>query len=87
MENLKFDLPKFYPAQVEPFDAIEYLPVFEDEDGSVSVCEEGQHSYWAVYIHMVGGGIDCIADVATKEQAMELTCTLEKLFVNYKPTE
>lgn len=59
----------FFPAEIdEPWDNIEVMPVWTD-GVSCEPCEEGQESFWGVYLHQATGGVICVADLPTKEMA------------------
>lgn len=74
------------------FDAFEVHPckvVYEDKSldpkiQAVEQCEPEEAEFWSVYIHLVGGGLDCIADCETEEQANQLVEFLTALATNYK---
>lgn len=67
------------------WDNIEVSPVKYVESGldgdeiirDVEVCEEGEEDMWSVYLHQKEGGVQCIADLPTKELAMSLRELLE----------
>lgn len=62
----------FYPEEaITPWDEIEISPVTE-YDGVCEVTEEGKESFWSVYLHQIGGGVKCIADLPYKKQALFL---------------
>lgn len=69
---------------LEAWDALEVDPVKvlgKTVDGE-EVCEqveEGQEDFWSVYVHLVSGGLECIADVETKQQAESLVALIENL--------
>jgi len=64
---------------ISKWDAVEVHPVWEDELGNGDVVDEGQETYWGVYVHLVDGGIQCIAEMPTKELANDLEELIEKL--------
>lgn len=65
---------RFYPEEAKSnWDAVEVNPVFEDENGNCDVVDEGQESYWSVYLHQVEGGVKCIADLPTKDLANDFS--------------
>lgn len=65
-------LINFYPQEAAiVWDAVEVHPVYEDGEGTAEVCEEGEQTFYSVYLHLPEGGINCIADLATKELAMQ----------------
>jgi hypothetical protein len=68
------------------FDAIEVNPVagWVDEDGDTNcnVCDEDDPNLemWSVYLHLKEGGVEWIADCATKEDAYLIAEALERAF-------
>lgn len=64
------ELPEFYPNQaMTPWNDIEVHPIIEIEKGVCEVIQEGMESFWSVYLHQLGGGVKCIADVRSKIEA------------------
>lgn len=67
------------------FDEFEYHPckvVDEDKNlkkeiQSIEQCEPEEAEFWSVYVHLIGGGLDCIADCATEDEAKQLIEILE----------
>ena len=59
------------------WDDIEVSPVLE-EDGNCEVCEEGEETFWSVYLHQVTGGVQCVADLPTKELAYALASLIQE---------
>jgi hypothetical protein len=78
----------FYPRAImqEPmhWDALEVHPVFEEEDGNCSVCEPDEATFFSVYVHDVNGGVLCIADLPTLDEAEELRELIEVLLLTHK---
>ncbi len=72
-------------------DGFEIHPVaLVETGGTVKVfeqCEENDTNIalWSVYVHYKGGGLDCIIDCETKEEAIAAETFLKELCVNYKP--
>ena len=66
-----------------PVDAIEIQPVrYFDINGDkdqVEPCEEGQEDFWSVYIHIPDNGVECIADVDSKQTAILLRDAIVKI--------
>lgn len=57
----------------ERFDAYEVHPCREISPGVVEQCDEGeQPDFWSVYIHLVSGGLQCIADCNSEQDAQAL---------------
>ncbi len=74
---------RFYPQASEVlWNDIEIIPIYEDGEGNCDVCDEGKQSFWSVYLHKVSGGVSCISDLATKEQAEDLALVLENVVKN-----
>lgn len=61
----------------ELWDEAEYHPVREIEPLVFEQCREGREDFWSVYVHLITGGLMCVADVETKEQAASLASLLE----------
>lgn len=70
-----------YPDEVnKKWDDVEMNPVFDDGKGIVDVCEEGQETYWSVYLHLADEpGMVCIADMPNKELAEKMVSLIEKI--------
>ncbi len=69
--NLK-EVLKFIPEEAKSkWDEIEIHPIVEDENGFCEVIDEGEESFWSVYLHQVNGGVRCIADLPTKNDALK----------------
>lgn len=64
------------------WDSIEVHPVWDDGNGNCEPCEEGEESFWSVYLHQVEGGILCIADLPTKELSLQLAELIENAVSN-----
>lgn len=65
-------LINFYPQEAAiVWDAVEVHPVYEDGEGTAEICEEGDQTYFSVYLHLPEGGINCIADFPTIELAIQ----------------
>lgn len=69
------------PAQ---WDAVEVHPVIQLEDGVCEVCEPKDASFYSVYLHNVGGGIQCIADLPTELLANQLAVLISASSRNYR---
>jgi hypothetical protein len=50
----------------------------------VETCKPSQADFWSVYLHDVEGGIFCIADCETKNEALVLRDLLTLSVKNYK---
>lgn len=73
-------------AITEPFDEIEIHPCKDyNKDGNIEQCEESEAEFWSVYVHNVEGGIYCVADCQTKEQARDLKTLILSLIKFYQP--
>ena len=62
------------------WDDVEVHPVARLEDGSCEVVDEGEHSFWSVYVHLVEGGVQCVADLFSKKQALTFADFLRILY-------
>lgn len=75
----------FIPAAVpDQWDAIEmdgvaYLP---EQDCCERVFEEGQATFYSVYLHDVNGGVQCVADLPDQKSAQNLYDLIEKAVKN-----
>lgn len=81
-------LPTFYKlSALGEWDATEIAPIKEHGGYADVVEEDGDWDYWSVYVHYHRGGRDCVADVATKEQAESFATLLTSSaasFAGYK---
>jgi len=50
----------------------------------IEQCEPNEAEFWSVYVHLVGAGLDCIADCENEQQAKNLIAFLEGLIRNFK---
>lgn len=75
----KFPLAEIL-ANVSDYDAVEIMPVTDlDRDipervgyeSTMEVCEAGQEDLWSVYLHFKSGGVDCISDHNTEDEAAD----------------
>lgn len=72
---------KFIPEEAEAtWDEIEIHPIVEVENGFCEVVDEGEESFWSVYLHQVNGGVRCIADLPTKNDALKFKQLLIEAF-------
>jgi hypothetical protein len=70
---------KFIPEEAaSDWDEIEIYPIAEDDKGFCEVTTEGKQSFWSVYLHQIEGGVRCIADLPTKNDALKLKQLLTK---------
>jgi len=69
--------------EVHPCKVIEEISL-PDKLQTVEQCEPEDADFWSVYVHLVGGGTDCIADCETERQANELVEFLKTLISRYK---
>lgn len=71
---------KFIPEEAaSKWNDIEIYPIAEDNNGFCDVTTEGEESFWSVYLHQVEGGVRCIADLPTKNDALKLKQLLVKV--------
>lgn len=66
-------------AAKEQWRELEVHPIWDDGKGNCEPCDEGQESFWSVYVHNISGGMQCIADLPTKELAYKLSELIENL--------
>lgn len=75
------EILQFIPEEANSrWDAIEIHPVVEEENGFCEVVDEGEESFWSVYLHQVNGGVRCIADLPTKNDALKFKHLLIEAF-------
>lgn len=60
-------------------DEIEINPIVEDENGYCEVVNEGEELFWTVYLHQLNGGVKCITDLPTKEDAVKFSQLINSL--------
>jgi len=71
-------IPEFIPEAAESYwDDIELHAVKEIKKGVCETTEEGDEDFWSVYFHQINGGLKCVADLNTKEEAKKLAQLLE----------
>lgn len=76
---------KFYPQEAgSKWDAIEIHPVYDDGEGNADICEEGQETYWSIYLHQAQGGLKCVADMPSKELAMDVKALIKEVTATNK---
>ena len=74
----------FVPAAaVSAWDDTEVSPVCYVGNDAVEVCEEGEENFYSLYLHQVEGGVQCIADLPTKELATDLEKLLQNAISHY----
>ena len=78
---------KFDCFEVHPCKVVDGEAEFPTIKQCVEQCEREEAEFWSVYVHLTGGGLDCIADCETEELANQLVEFLKALCVNYKPAE
>jgi hypothetical protein len=78
------NLPEFIPENAEFYwEDIEILPIKELKNGVCEEVKEGEEDFWSVYLHQLNGGLECVADLRTKEEAQKLTKLIENA-ANYR---
>lgn len=70
---------------LQPFDEIEVHPCRYIDKDSIEQCEPKDAHFWTVYYHLTDGGLDCIADFATKKLAIKFKNFLQSLITKYRP--
>jgi len=73
-------VPEAVPDQ---WDNVEVEAVTDLGD-QIERCKEKDADFWSVYLHRVNAGVQCIADLPTKELAKNLAETIRKAVKNYK---
>lgn len=73
-----FDCFEVHPCKV--VDGEENLPI-----QCIEQCDNKDAQFWSVYVHIIGGGLDCIADCETEELANELVKFLTVLCNVHEP--
>jgi hypothetical protein len=82
--HVKKNIPEFFPENAEFYwDCLEILPIKKLENEVSEEVEEGKEDFWSVYLHQLNGGLECIADLKTKEEAEKLA-KLIKNAANYR---
>lgn len=78
----------FHPnSELKQWDNIEIHPckVYKENDKEFwEQCEENEAQFYSVYIHLIDGGLQCIADFTTKELAERFARTLRTLTMSVK---
>lgn len=78
-------MTELYHEQVGPFDGFEIHPcrIFSSGDHElVEQCDTEEAEFWSVYIHLKEGGLSCIADCNSREEAEKFVGLLEKIIEN-----
>lgn len=78
-----FRLTGFDGFEVHPCKVVEEINI-PDKLQCVEQCEPAEAQFWSVYVHLVGAGLDCIADCETEKEANELVEFLKALICFYK---
>jgi hypothetical protein len=81
IKNLTIPIAPWTNTEVHPCHTIE-----KGKNGSkdiVEQCEPEQAEFWSVYVHLNEGGVDCVADCDTEEEANEFAEFLEKTAKQY----
>lgn len=71
-------------AAIPPWDDIEIQPCREVDDSTIEVCEPEDAQFWSVYLRQVSGGVQCIADVAGRKEAVALSDLIKNAVLSYK---
>ena len=73
IDGIKPIVSEFLPQNaVSYWDDIEIHPIKELENGVCETVEAGEEDFWSVYLHQLVGGVKCVADLKTKQQATKL---------------
>ncbi len=84
-------LPEKFPLAT--FDSFEVHPCIEEDGGTSQIdsTDEQTPHFWSVYVRYKPnadsdfGGLDCVADCATQEEAETFKALLENLVTKYSP--
>ena len=79
-----------YKVSDKKWDDVEYHPMSQIKDEEIEYieqCKKGEEDFWSVYIHLCEGGLECIADVETEEQAKEFAKFIKTITKNYNGTK
>jgi hypothetical protein len=58
---------------LDHYDGVEVAPCREVGAGAqadVERCQPADASFWSVYLHLALGGVDCVGDMPTKDEAL-----------------
>lgn len=78
IKKLQKNIPEFIPESAESYwDNIEILPIKQFENGICDEVNEGEEDFWSVYLHQLNGGLECVADLTTKQEAIQFANLLE----------
>lgn len=58
------------PLITQPFNAIEIHPCKLIDENNVEQCDPKEAQFWSLYIHLCQGGLECIADFACEDLAI-----------------
>lgn len=83
--EVNFNYPEAFNSQ---WDDIEIERCRTEFDGTTYPIHDDNDvlpgDFWSVYVHMVEGGVMCIADVPTEEMAIQLHDMLSRAVKTYK---
>ena len=84
IRKLNRNFPEFIPESANSYwNNIEILPMKELENGICEEVVESKEDFWSVYLHQLNGGLECIADLKTKQEAEKLAKLIENA-ANYR---
>ena len=69
-------------ADIQKWDTTEVHPIIILPDGCHDHCEPNEATYWSVFIHFEGGGLENIADFGTEAMANEFESLINKIVNN-----
>jgi hypothetical protein len=69
VEQLKAIADPFNGLEVQPVRVVDTIERNGIPVGCYEVCEPNEAELWSVYVHLVEGGVSCIADFATQSEA------------------
>lgn len=82
-------MEKVFVKVDKPFDGFEIHPCKEYKAPSgarfIEQIDEGEQAdMWSVYVHLKEGGLSCIADLDTEQQALDFVEMIETLLNNHE---
>ncbi len=85
IKNLTLPAPnqKFDEIEVHPCRVVERVPIANGFSDTIEQCEPEEAEFWSVYVHFVGGGIDCIADCDTQGEADCFAELIKRIATNF----
>jgi hypothetical protein len=85
-EEYTIKFQKVEPNNFNAWDDIEVSAVCKVDEENVETCEESEADFYSVYLHQKEGGVVCVADLPTKEEAEKLGDLILNAAKSYNPT-